>query len=95
MIDKTLDDAAVLGIQIDYVPEPEYFEVEPDAWPAVEAFLVCQTQWRMGPNGPVGLDYTAVAWVFRLYKIANPAAVLADMQIIEGEILAAIHKKEG
>ncbi len=95
MIDKTLDDAAVLGVQLDHTPEPEYFEIEPEAWPAMQAFLACQTQWRMGPNGPVGLDYTAVAWVFRLYKIANPAAVLADMQIIEGEILAAIHKKEG
>jgi hypothetical protein len=84
----------VLGIKLDCTPEPEYFEIEPEAWPAMEIFLACQTQWRMGLNGPIGLDYIAVSWLFKLYNIANPAAVLADMQIIESEILRVIYKKE-
>lgn len=95
VIDQTLDDAAAFGLEIDVTPRPEYFEVEPDAWPAVQAFLRCQTQWRTGPAGLVGLDYAALAWTFKLYEVPDPAAMLADVQIIEGEILAAMHEKEG
>jgi len=89
-----LDDAAAFGIDLGIEPELENFEVEPDAWPAVQAFLRCQTQWRTGPAGLVGLDYAALAWTFKLYEVPDPAAMLTDVQIIEGEILAAMHEKE-
>jgi hypothetical protein len=36
-----------------------------------------------------------LAWTFKLYEVPDPAAMLADVQIIEGEILAAMHEKEG
>ena len=87
MIDKTADDAAVLGI-IGFEPDrPEHFEVEPDAWPALMVFLDCQTQWRAGPGGLIGLDYGAVAWILRLRSVADEAAMLSDLQIIESEVL--------
>ncbi len=94
VIDKTADDAAVLGI-VGFEPDrPEHFEVEPDAWPAVAMFLDCQTQWRNGANGVIGLDYTAVAWLFRLRSVADESAMLNDLQIIEGEILLALSEKQ-
>lgn len=87
MIDKTADDAAVLGV-IGFEPDrPEHFEVEPDAWPALMVFLDCQTQWRAGPGGLIGLDYGAVAWILRLRSVADEAAMLSDLQIIESEVL--------
>lgn len=75
--------------------EPEHFEVELEAWPAVQAFLRCQTQWRAGPSGLMGLDYAALAWTFTLDAVTDPAAVLDDIQIIEAEILMAAHEKDG
>ena len=51
-------------------------------------FLRCQTQWRAGPGGVIGLDYLALDLAFRLYGASDPGAMLEDIQIIEGEILA-------
>lgn len=95
MIDQTEDDAAAFGLTIDRSPDAAFFEVEHDAWPAVQAFLRVQTQWRVGPSGPVGLDYQALAWTFTLWGVEDPAAMLADIQIIESEVLMAAHDKEG
>jgi len=94
VIDQTADDAKLFGIELDIEPDDEHFEVEPDAWPAVQAFLRCQTQWRTGPGGLVGLDYAALAWTFTLYEVTDPAALLADVQIMEGEILLVMHERE-
>ncbi len=87
----------MLGVSL---PEPvtavDEFEVWEENWPVVELFLRVQTQWRTGMNGPVGLDYVAVAWVLKL--IAEEAihrALLEDLQIMEGAVLAYIAKQEG
>ena len=94
MIDKTADDASVLGI-VGFEPdEPKHFDVEPEAWPALMMFLDCQTQWRSGPNGLIGLDYGAVSWVFRLRSVTDEAAMLSDLQIIEAEILQALGEQQ-
>jgi len=93
VIDKTADDAAVLGV-VGFEPDqPEHFEVEPDAWPALMVFLDCQTQWRTGPGGLIGLDYGAVAWLFRLRSVADESAMLSDLQIIEAEVLRLVSRE--
>ena len=61
----------------------------------MQIFLRCQTQWRSGANGPIGLDYLAVDFVFRLYGATDPAALLEDLQVIEGELLQLIHDRKG
>jgi len=55
----------------------------------VQMFLRCQTQWRSGPTGVIGLDYLALDLAFRLYGAEDPAAMLEDIQVIEGEVLMA------
>lgn len=95
VIDQSKDDAAAFGIDLDVEPEPEHFIVEPDAWPAVRAFLRCQTQWRSGANGLIGLDYGALAWTLTLDEVMDAATVLNDIQVIEMEILAMAHEKVG
>ncbi len=63
-------------------------------WPAVELFLRVQTQWRTGMNGPIGLDYVAVAWVLKLVaEEATHRTLLEDLQIMEGAVLAFIAKQ--
>jgi hypothetical protein len=57
-------------------------------------FLRCQTQWRTGPAGLIGLDYLAVDLLCRLYGATDPAELLEDLQVIEGEVLIMIHDRK-
>ena len=70
------------------------FEVWEENWDAVEMFLRLQTQWRVGMNGPIGLDYGAADWLFRLYLVKDPASLLEDLQVMEAAALAAMAKRE-
>lgn len=58
----------------------------------MQMFLRCQTQWRSGPTGVIGLDYLALDLAFRLYGAEDPATMLEDIQVIEGEVLLAVPK---
>jgi hypothetical protein len=57
-------------------------------------FLRLQTQWRVGMNGLLGLDYVAAEWLFRLYAVQGPASLLEDLQVMEAAVLTAISKRE-
>lgn len=93
--DDTQDDAAVLGVILDVEPVSDDFEVWPENWPALEMFLRCQTQWRMGMNGVVGLDYGAVAWVLRLYEAEDQhRALLEDLQVMEAAVISLLSQQE-
>jgi len=68
--------------------EEEAFEVWPENWRALELFLACRTQWRVGAMGAVlGLDYQGVAAVFRMKKVRDQEAMLADLQVMESAAL--------
>jgi hypothetical protein len=92
-IDDTAADAALMGIELPEPDEPEHYEVEPDAWPALQIFLTVQTQWRSGPSGLLGLDYNAVRWVMELQRIADPLAVLDDLQTIEARVVEIVNER--
>lgn len=49
----------------------------------MQLFLDCQTQWRTGGAGVIGLDYGVVLAVANLKKEPDPLAVLRDVQIME------------
>lgn len=87
--------AAALGV---ILPEaetrPQVFKVWPENWTAVCMFLKLMTQWRMGPRGPIGLDYTAARWLFNLYRIRNPLELLNDLQLMENAYLDQLYPKE-
>lgn len=72
---------------------PQEFEVWPDNWPALELFLLCQTQWRTGPGGLVGLDYGAVLAMANLWAVDRVRETMADVQVIEAAILAQLSKE--
>jgi hypothetical protein len=62
-------------------------------WPAVEMFLRVQTQWRTTMNGILGLDYGALAWLFKMYAVEDPRSLLEDLQIMEAAAMAAINSR--
>ena len=54
-------------------------------------FLRCQTQWRVGISGIIGLDYTSVIEMIKLYS-KDSIAMLENIQIIEAAALQAFNK---
>lgn len=75
--------------------EPVAFEVWPENWEVLMMFMRVQTQWRTTPmDGVIGLDYSAVRWLFELHPPDDPAAMLDDLQVMESAALKAMQPKE-
>ena len=56
-------------------------------------FLRCQTQWRVGVGGIIGLDYTSVLEMIKLYGIQDSVVMIEKIQIIESAALQAMNKE--
>ena len=68
--------------------KPEHFEVWPENWPAKELFIRCQTQWHWRPDGRRGgLICSELIAMGKLFSVKNLEQVVADVQVIEIEIL--------
>jgi hypothetical protein len=81
------------------LPDPERpqdldFEVLPENWPTIQMFLRVQTQWRTAMKGLVGLDYGAVEWLFRLYAVDDPRALLEGLQVMEAAAIVKLNDQE-
>ena len=57
-------------------------------------FLRCQTQWRVGISGIIGLDYTSVIEMIKLYLVEDTVAMLENVQIMEAAALKVINKEK-
>lgn len=64
-------------------------EVWQDNWRSVTLFSRLATQWRVGMNGAIGLDYAAVESTLRLMAVPRCRwrTLFADMQIMEASVL--------
>jgi len=82
-------------LEIEKPDVPEDFEVWPENWPAVEMFFRVQTQWRTAMSGVIGLDYTAVAWLLKLYEVEDQRSLLEDLQVMEAAALPLLNNQEG
>ena len=67
------------------------FYVLEDNWQYLEMFLRCQTQWRVAMSGIIGLDYTSVIEMIKLYS-KDSIAMLENIQIIEAAALQALNR---
>lgn len=76
------------------LPDP-VVEVWETHWTAFRLFSALYGQWRMGPGGPVALDYLAIDPVARLLRIkpADTAAAFEALQVMEGAALTTIHER--
>ncbi|AEQ39213.1 hypothetical protein [Enterobacter phage F20] len=77
----------------DYEADLEEIHFDEETAQSWQLFQAMQTQWRIGMNGPTGLDYNTLPMLFELYKIDNREAALIDLQILEGAYLKEIYKK--
>lgn len=71
-----------------------------DLWPeneaAINLFLVLSSQWRMGPCGAIGLDYTPFFARMDRMRLTEEAydQLFEDLRVIESEALVHINKKD-
>jgi len=91
----TQEEAAAAGFEPeDYASDP--VDIWPDTYWAYEAMNAMATQWRMGMNGPTGLDYSAIPMVLRM--IGAPRSewqqLYSDLRVMEAAALGAMNKRE-
>lgn len=65
--------------------------------PAVNTFIAMATQWRMGPAGPIGLDYTPLDTVLRLsgFPESDWPAAFEGLRAMESEALKIMGENRG
>jgi hypothetical protein len=84
--------AAIGTTEADY-ERPEV-DLWPENWPVVRLFTQVTTQWRVGMNGPTGLDYNVVFHELDRTGVAGDAYddMMAALRVIESTALEEIHK---
>lgn len=69
----------------------------PELWPenaeAGAVYLAASTQWRVGPAGITGMDYTAVNAIMQARGVNKPDACLDKIRTLERETLKIHHEK--
>ena len=94
--DDLLADLAAYGADASCLPEsitnPKHFEVWPEHQDGVMLFLRCQTQWRAGPGGLLGFDYSVVFQMMDLYAVDNRRQAMEDLQIMESRAIELLNK---
>lgn len=95
------DQFAALGVSVEIdedETETDVVEVWDTNWPALLAFLACETQWRAVARGMtgvmtfLGLDYAAAETVLRQQDA--PAGTFDDLRQIEAGALEAYDEIE-
>ncbi|WP_349295234.1 DUF1799 domain-containing protein (plasmid) [Thioclava sp. 'Guangxiensis'] len=95
--DEVLADFRNMGLDLpDHVPrEEDAFQIWPENWSALNAWLSCETQWRLSSSSGgisyLGLDYIAVDVVMRRLKFEDE--VFADLQEMERAALATFAER--
>jgi len=76
--------------------EQDDFDVWPENEPAIRLFTSLQTQWRVGMNGPSGLDYNVLFTRMERMKLTDQEHdwLFDDIRVIESEALSIINKKD-
>ncbi len=87
----TAEDMAKLGLTLADIEEDDV-EIWPDNWPVFRLFNALGTQWRTGPGGATGLDYSVVREVAILIGIKKRQIpeLFPDLQVMEAEALAVM-----
>lgn len=78
----------------DFASNEPVVEVWEENWAAVELFIDHMTQWRCGPSGPIGLDYTVLHGALGRDGVTGEEFKerMREIGILESAALAIIHK---
>lgn len=89
----TADQLAGTGLKPKHYPEP-IVTVWPENWEVIQLFSRVSTQWRVGPGGPIGLDYTVIYRELDRSGVsgADFETTMAALRVIEAAALDEIHK---
>lgn len=70
------------------------YEVWPENWETVQAFLALSTQWRVNAfTGKfLGLIYSSVESTLRMMKIDNTPEVFHGLRVMEAAALEALNR---
>lgn len=75
--------------------DDDRFAVWPENDRALQAFLICRRQWRVGPMGGfLGLYYPGVESLLRMNGIPIDAELITDLGVIEGAALEVFNKEK-
>ena len=71
-------------------------EVWPENMPAINLFNTVSSQWRIGMNGPTGLDYNVLFVRMERMKLSEQDYewLFDDIRVIEAAALTCINKKD-
>lgn len=89
------EELAPLGLKPSDYPPPECMLWE-ENWPAVKLFNVLAGQWRMGPSGPVALDYTVLFHELDRMKLEADAYddIFGSVRVIEDAALTILRERK-
>lgn len=100
--DETAADFAALNVTIAgdatrrRISEERAFDVWDINWKSLNAFIACQTQWRLAVGFSravwLGLDYSAVDVVLRRRNLSDQ--VFEDLRVMEAEALRTFDEVE-
>lgn len=75
---------------LEAIEQSDSFEIWPENVEPLNLFLRLKTQWRMGPLGPVGLDYAGVRAGLAMMGKRMSAVLFEDIQAMETAALKAM-----
>jgi len=77
----------------DYGDDFKFVEVFPENYQAALCFQSLLTQWRVGMNGRIGLDYSVIQDVLKLLGIKRKKweEIFHSIRVMEDEALVTIH----
>jgi hypothetical protein len=86
-----------LVLQTDNAPDAHLVELWTENEPAVALFARLLTQWRMGPGGPVGLDYTPLPMLLDMLRVRkrDRQAAFDGLREMESEGLRWLAEQRG
>lgn len=84
-----------IGVRREDVTDKSTFEVWPENWTPFEVFAEMGTQWRIGANGPTGLDYNVAFRLMDLqgFKNKKQLEVVRALRIMESAAIKQMSVK--
>lgn len=100
MQDDSAADLAAFGAPAEMVeaaaakPDEHLFPVWEENAETVMMFMRLQTQWNAIAGGFLGLNYQSAEFLIKIHDVADPAAMMDDLQAMELAALQVLNKRK-